>query len=74
MDTVLIITVVVIFAAFLCLGGLSSVDVKKDVSLDDHRLYGQYRVLYNNGQLSQPFHYETAKFYAEYFGGKVVRR
>ena len=41
-------------------------------SLDRHRMYGNYRVLYNDGKLSQPFGRKTAQDYAEMFGGTVV--
>jgi hypothetical protein len=46
----------------------------ENVSLDTHRVHGRYRVLYNDGFLSQPFMPQIAKFYAEHFGGKVVAR
>lgn len=47
---------------------------EEDYSLDAHREVGRFRVLYNDGFLSQPFMPETARFYAEDFGGKVVPR
>lgn len=43
-------------------------------SLDYNRRNGKYRVQYPDGQVSQPFVYDTAKTYAEMFGGKVIHR
>lgn len=41
-------------------------------SVTTHRLYGKYRVLYPDGQISQPFDRSTARDYASMFGGKVI--
>jgi hypothetical protein len=60
----------VVFCMFMR-GGQSTND-NEDCSIGTHRMYGQYRVLYNDGYLSQPFMGETAKFYAAHFGGRVV--
>ena len=43
-----------------------------DYSRDWHRLHGHFRVLYKDGQVSQPFSYWAARAYAKIFGGKVV--
>lgn len=43
-------------------------------SMDWHRRNGRYRVLYPDGQKSQPFGFSTAKDYAEIHGGKVIPR
>ena len=33
---------------------------------------GKFRVKYNDGRISRPMDYATAKDYAEMFGGKVI--
>lgn len=58
----------------MCAGGAPRRGESEDVSIDTHRQYGNYRVLYDDGFLSQPFMSETAVFYAAHFGGKVVPR
>lgn len=37
-----------------------------------NRLNGRYRVLYDDGQYSEPMCYDVASDYAEIFGGTVV--
>lgn len=69
-----VVVVVVIILIMLFAPEPSSEENNEEYSLDSHRIYGNYRVLYNDGFLSQPFHFKTAKFYAEDFGGKVVPR
>lgn len=56
----------------MCAGGDRQADDAEDVSIGTHRMYGAYRVLYDDGYLSQPFMVKTASFYASHFGGKVV--
>ena len=56
---------------FLCFCGPNS---SCGGSLDSHRRYGRYRVLYDDGQLSQPFSLGVARDYAKIFGGRVVPR
>ena len=51
-----------------------SVPSKEDASIADHHLYGEWQVRYPDGQLSQPFHRETAREYANMFGGIVIRK
>lgn len=58
---------------FLCVFNPPSSN-REDYSLDTHRIYGKYRVLYNDGYLSQPFGIQTARDYAKIFGGRVVAR
>lgn len=43
-------------------------------SLGTQYCHGQYRVLYPDGQLSQPFNLSTARSYASMFDGQVVSR
>ena len=62
-----------VLTAFLGGGNQGKFD-DEDCSLDTHRMNGAYRVLYNDGYLSQPFYANTAKFYAKHFGGRVVSR
>lgn len=52
----------------------SSQEREAQLSLDYHRINGQYQVRYNDGKLSQPFLYHTARFYADHFGGEVILR
>jgi hypothetical protein len=58
----------------MCAGGDRQADDAEDCSIDTHRMNGMYRVLYDDGFLSQPFMDKTATFYASHFGGKVVPR
>jgi hypothetical protein len=70
-----IVGIVFIFViAILMSAGTGSGRSNEDYSLDNHRLYGKYRVLYDDGYLSQPFMGKTAKYYAEHFGGRIVSR
>ncbi len=41
-------------------------------SFDYNRVHGKYRVLYPDGQLSQPFMYDVACDYRNIFGGSIV--
>ena len=43
-------------------------------SLDDHRIHGKFRVLYPDGELSQPFSKLVAMDYCKIFGGQVVNK
>jgi len=43
-------------------------------SIDWYRIHGLFRVLYPDGQLSQPFSFWVARDYREIFGGKIVSR
>lgn len=61
----------VIVAAFFLAG---SPRTSEDVCIATHRAEGRYRVLYNDGFLSQPFMRQTARDYAKMFGGRVVPR
>ena len=74
----MIVIIIVLAVAFMLWLGSKAAnepgDVSEDCSIDTHRIYGEARVLYNDGYLSQPFYAETAKFYAEHFGGQVVPR
>jgi hypothetical protein len=47
-------------------------DPGENASIGWHRRNGQYRVLYSDGQYSQPFSYYTARDYAQMFNGVVV--
>lgn len=44
----------------------------KDRALYIHSMYGKFRVLYSDGNKSQPFGYSVAKDYAEMFNGTVI--
>ena len=66
------IFLVVVFILLVC--GPDMTNESEDCSIDTHRRFGHYRVLYNDGFLSQPFMRKTAKFYAEHFGGRVVSK
>lgn len=68
------IVVLILVVLMSMLGAGSSESSSEDCSLDTHRLKGRFRVLYEDGFLSQPFMIETAKFYAKHFGGTVVSR
>jgi hypothetical protein len=39
-----------------------------------HSAYGQWRVLYPDGEISQPFSLSVAEDYQELFGGQIVPR
>jgi hypothetical protein len=43
-------------------------------SLADHYLHGWFRVLYPDGQVSQPFTFWTAWSYRKLFGGRIILR
>lgn len=43
-----------------------------DHSVGWHSAHGTHRVLYPDGQLSQPFSQKVAQDYQQLFGGKVV--
>ena len=42
------------------------------MSIENHRIYGKFRVLYPDGKFSQPFSKLVAEDYAKIFGGEVV--
>ena len=65
---ILVIVMILMFVAE------SASENNEEYSLGTHRTEGQYRVLYDDGFLSQPFMGKTATFYASHFGGKVVPR
>ena len=43
-------------------------------SLEEHRIYGLWRVIYPDGKVSQAFGNLVVRDYAEMFGGEVVSR
>lgn len=47
---------------------------EEEHTLGWHRRNGEWRVLYPDGQRSQPFSRKVAEDYAEMFGGKVIPR
>ncbi len=65
------IAVILAILIFLCFCGPNS---EPTGSLNTHRMYGQHRVLYEDGQLSQPFSLQVARDYAKMFNGKIVPR
>ena len=75
--TIILIILAALFVLALWAGGKAAGEPGNEAesySLDTHRIYGQCRVLYNDGFLSQPFMIQTTKFYASHFGGRVVPR
>jgi hypothetical protein len=67
---ILVMAFVVIPAAIF----LSKPDDGGEHSMGYNRIHGKYRVLYEDGQVSQPMLHQTAKDYASMFNGKVVPR
>jgi len=65
---------VIFIVLCMCAGGKPTGGNEEDMSCLTHHAYGEYRVLYDDGFLSQPFMGKTATFYASHFGGKVVPR
>lgn len=68
----------VCLAVFLILGVLilSARDIMcsgRFRSMNDNRLYGKYRVRYENGKVSQPFFKDVAEDYAKMFKGTVEK-
>ncbi len=45
-----------------------------DRSIDWHRRYGKFRVIYPDGGISIPFTKDVAKEYAAIFGGKLIKK
>lgn len=67
-EIVLVLAILVVFAVAL------SATTGNDVSCDEHRRRGWFRVLYRDGEVSQPFKFKTALDYCDMFGGRVVLR
>ena len=63
-----VVAPLVIFAVAL------SVTTGNNVSLNEHRQRGWFRVHYPDGQVSQPFRFVTALNYRSMFGGRIVLR
>lgn len=64
----------IVVAVIVVLMFAGSNTLSEDCSIDTHRRYGQWRVLYPDGNVSQPFMRKTAESYARMFNGRVVSK
>jgi hypothetical protein len=68
-ELMIVFSVLVVFAI-----ALSATSGGGNMSMNEHRQRGWFRVLYRDGQVSQPFKFKTALDYCDMFGGRVVLR
>jgi hypothetical protein len=69
------IVAVAIFLFLAAMGAGPDLDWDgRNHNLDWNRRNGQFRVLYPDGEVSQPFTWEVACDYREIFEGKVIPR